>query len=97
MPRIYYVYIMANHKNGTVYVGMTNNIVIRSTQHRENRGSVFTSENRVRRLVYYEEYADVRDAIVREKRLKGWNRPWKLELIEKHNPEWKDLWFDLNK
>ena len=49
------------------------------------------------RLIYYEQYADVRDALVREKQLKKWNRPWKIELIEKTNPEWRDLWFDLNR
>ncbi len=93
----YYVYIMASQKNGTIYIGVTNDIVLRSTNHRDGKGSFFTKRNRVQRLVYYEEYADVRDAIVREKQMKKWNRAWKIELIEKANPEWRDLWFDLNR
>lgn len=97
MPKTYYVYIMASQKNGTLYVGMTNNIAVRSTQHRAGKGSAFTSENRVRRLVYFEGHADVLEAISREKRLKRWNRLWKIELIEKSNPDWRDLWFDLNR
>jgi putative endonuclease len=96
MQKIYYVYIMASQKNGTLYVGMTNSIAIRSTQHREGNGSIFTAENRVRKLVYFEEHDEVLEAVKREKRLKRWNRQWKIELIEKGNPDWRDLWFDLN-
>ncbi len=95
--KIYYVYIMASQKNGTTYIGMTNDLFVRSTNHRDGKGSIFTIQNRVRRLVYYEEFADVRYAILREKQMKKWNRAWKIELIEKANPEWRDLWFDLNK
>jgi putative endonuclease len=94
---MYYVYIMASHKNGTTYIGMTNNLQRRVFEHREKVLDGYTKQNRVIRLVYYEEYADVRDAITREKRMKKWNRPWKIELVEKGNPEWRDLWFDLNK
>jgi putative endonuclease len=96
VPKTYYIYIMASQKNGTTYIGVTNNIVMRSTDHRDGKGSSFTIENRVGRLVYYETYADVREAIVREKQMKKWNRQWKINLIEKDNPEWRDLWFDLN-
>jgi putative endonuclease len=94
---MYYVYIMASHKNGTTYIGMMNNLQRRVFEHREKVLDGYTKQNRVIRLVYYEEYADVRDAITREKRMKKWNRPWKIELVEKGNPEWRDLWFDLNK
>jgi putative endonuclease len=97
VSKTYYVYIMASQKNGTIYIGVTNDIVLRSNNHREGKGSLFTVENRVHRLVYYEQYADVRDAIVREKQLKKWNRQWKINLIEKDNPEWRDLWFDMNR
>jgi putative endonuclease len=96
-PITYYVYIMASQKNGTLYVGVTNNIIMRATDHRDGKGGVFTKRNRVQRLVYFEPYTDVRDAIVREKQLKKWNRQWKISLIEKANPEWRDLWFDLNR
>ena len=97
MERLYFVYIMASQKNGTLYVGMTNNIAARSTQHREGYGSIFTAANRVGRLVHAETFANVDDARLRERRLKRWNRQWKIELIEKANPEWRDLWFDLNR
>jgi putative endonuclease len=97
VSKTHYVYIMASQKNGTTYIGVTNDIVMRSTQHREGKGRTFTVGNRVHRLVYYEEYADVREAIVREKQMKKWNRQWKINLIEKNNPEWRDLWFDLNR
>jgi putative endonuclease len=93
----YYVYIAASQKNGTTYIGMTNDITRRTFEHREKIVSGFTKRNRITKLVYYEEYSDVSDAILREKRMKKWNRPWKIELIEKNNPEWRDLWFDLNR
>jgi putative endonuclease len=98
VPKAYFVYIMAGQKNGTTYIGVTNDIILRSTNHhRDGKGSIFTKRNRVQRLVYYEQYADVRDAIVREKQKKKWNRQWKINLIEKDNPEWRDLWFDMNR
>jgi putative endonuclease len=93
----YFVYIMASQKNGTNYIGMTNDLRRRVLEHREKSIQGFAKKNRVTRLVYYEEYEDVRDAILREKQLKGWNRPWKIRLIEENNPEWRDLWFDLNR
>jgi putative endonuclease len=93
---MYYVYIMANHKRGTTYIGMTNSIARRSTEHREGKSGGFSSRYRTKRLVYVEQHADVQEAIQREKQLKKWNRPWKIELIEKANPDWRDLWFDLN-
>ena len=78
MSKTYFVYIMASQKNGTTYIGVTNDIVLRSTNHRDGKGSIFTKRNRVQRLVYYEPYTDVREAIAREKQLKKWNRAWKV-------------------
>jgi putative endonuclease len=97
MPPTYFVYVIARQKNGTTYIGVTNDLYRRVHEHREKLLPGFSQENRTTRLVYYEQYADVRDAIQREKQLKKWNRAWKLELIEKTNPDWRDLWFDLNR
>ncbi len=88
---------MASQKNGTTYIGVTNDLYRRVHEHREKLYSGFSSENRTTRLVYYEQYVGVRDAIKREKQLKKWNRAWKINLIEQNNPEWRDLWFDLNR
>ena len=97
LPLTYYVYIMASQKNGTTYIGMTNDLYRRVHEHREKLYTGFSKEKRTTKLVYYEEYADVRDAIKGEKQLKKWNRAWKIDLIEQANPEWRDLWFDLNR
>jgi putative endonuclease len=93
----YFVNIMASQKNGTTYIGMTNNLHRRVHEHREKLYAGFAKEKRTIRLIYYEQYTDVRDAIKREKQLKKWNRAWKIELIEQNNAEWRDLWFDLNR
>ena len=97
MPPIYYVYIMASQRNGTTYIGVTNDLIRRAYEHRERLGPGFSARNRIKRLVYFETHTDVRDAIKREKQMKKWNRAWKIELIERSNPEWRDLWFDLNR
>jgi len=89
--------MVASQKNGTIYIGMTNNLIRRIHEHKEMLVPGFSKTNRTTRLVYYEQYQDVRDAISREKQMKKWNRPWKIELIEKDNPDWRDLWFDLNR
>lgn len=94
---MYYIYILASQTRGTTYIGVTNDLCRRTLEHREKLVSGFSKRNRVTRLVYMEPYEDVRDAIRREKQLKKWNRAWKLELIEQTNPEWRDLWFDLNR
>ena len=86
----YYVYILTN-RSGTLYVGMTNDIVRRIQEHKEGRGSKFTSKYRINRLVYYESTNDVLSAIVREKQIKGWLRSKKIALIESVNPVWRDL------
>ena len=89
--RRYSVYIMASRHNGTLYVAVTNHLGTRAFQHRNGVGSQFTAKYGVKTLVWYEHCSDVRDAIAREKQLKKWERRWKLELIERFNPGWRDL------
>jgi putative endonuclease len=86
------VYILASKRNGTLYVGVTSDLVQRVWEHRNNAVEGFTKRYGVHRLVYYEMHADIRQAILREKQLKKWNRAWKVELIERQNPQWNDLW-----
>ena len=93
--RYYYVYIMASKRNGTIYVGVTNDLVGRVYQHKNDMVDGFTKRYGVHSLVYYEQAEEICSAIEREKQLKKWNRKWKLELIEKVNPEWKDLYEEL--
>ncbi len=90
--RYYYVYILASRIGGTLYIGVTNDLVRRVYEHRSKVTDGFTKDYDVWRLVYYEQFEDVEAAIRREKRLKKWNRAWKIELIEKTNPNWVDLW-----
>jgi len=91
----YYTYILASHKNSTLYVGVTNNLVKRVWEHKSDLVEGFTKKYKVHRLVYYEQTENIESAITREKQLKKWNRKWKLELIEKQNPDWKDLYTDI--
>ncbi|CTQ67309.1 GIY-YIG nuclease superfamily protein [Roseibium alexandrii] len=95
--RRFWVYILAGHKNGTLYTGVTNNLSRRLYQHQQGTGSKFTQKYRVKRLVWYEEHATAERAISREKAIKHWSRAWKIELIEATNPEWFDLGKDLNR
>ncbi|TSC93707.1 MAG: putative endonuclease [Candidatus Berkelbacteria bacterium Licking1014_85] len=88
----YFVYILASKKNGTLYIGVTNNLIKRVYEHKNNLIEGFTKKYQVHKLVYFEQTNDVKEAIEREKRLKKWNRRWKIELIEKMNLEWKDLY-----
>jgi putative endonuclease len=88
----YYVYIMANKRNGTLYVGVTGNLVKRVFEHKNNFADGFTKKYSIHNLVYYEQWEDREGAIQREKQIKEWQRKWKLELIEKLNPEWEDLY-----
>ena len=90
------VTIMASRRNGTLTVGVTNDLAARALQHRAGRGSQFTSKYAVKMLVWYEHYSDVNEAIAREKQLKKWERRWKLDLIERFNPQWADLYETLN-
>jgi len=92
-----YVYIMASRRNGTLYLGVTSDLITRVTQHKEGHGSEFVKKYGVTMLVWYEEHAWISDAIQRETSLKRWPRKWKLELIEKMNPDWRDLYWDLLK
>jgi putative endonuclease len=84
--RYYWVYILASRLGGTLYIGVTNNLVQRVYQHRTGVVPGFTKEYRVHRLVYFEPHTDIEAAIRREKRLKKWNRAWKIRLIEENNP-----------
>ena len=88
----YYVYIMASKRNGTLYVGVTSELIKRVYEHKKNLCDGFTKQYDVHRLVYFESTTDAYEAITREKRIKKWNRAWKIELIEKFNPEWNDLY-----
>jgi len=92
MSRQYYVYILASKRNGTLYIGMTNNLARRVWEHRQGSVEGFTKRYNVHRLVYCESFARPLEAIQREKRLKKWNRAWKVRLIESANPDWKDLY-----
>ena len=87
-----YVYILASRKHGTLYTGVTSDLEQRIWEHREGLMPGFTKKYGVRRLVWYREYPDIRDAIDDEKRIKKWRRKWKLELVEAMNPEWADLY-----
>jgi putative endonuclease len=86
-----FVYILASQRNGTLYIGVTSDLLDRMEQHREGAGSSFVKKYCVHKLVYFEEYPLYADAIRRETSLKRWKRAWKLALIEKHNPLWTDL------
>ena len=91
-----YVYILSSGRNGTLYIGVTNNLVRRVWEHKTKLVQGFTSQYGVDKLVYYEEYQDITMAIQREKRLKEWLRKWKISLIEKNNPYWQDLFDQLS-
>jgi len=95
MDKNYYVYILTSQKNGTLYVGVTSELVKRVWQHKNNVVEGFTQKHQVHQLVYYEQREDSYSAIQREKRLKEWKRQWKLDLIEGMNPEWRDLYNDI--
>ncbi len=86
------VYILANKKNGTLYIGVTSDLVNRIWQHKNNFVEGFTKKYATHTLVFFENVEDMRSAIKREKQLKKWERQWKINLIEKQNPEWKDLY-----
>jgi len=89
------VYIMASDRNGTLYVGVTSDLVGRVWQHREQVVRSFTSRYGVTRLVWYEMHGAMESAISREKRIKKWRRAWKMQLIDEANPSWRDLWPDI--
>ena len=88
----YWVYILASQPRGTLYIGVTNNILGRIEQHRAGNGSKFAAGYNVSKLVHFEEFADIEEAIQREKTLKRYLRQWKIDLIEQSNPRWVDLY-----
>ncbi len=92
MPKQPCVYILASKRNGTLYTGVTSDLVKRVWEHQQNLVEGFTRRYGVHALVYFERHNDMEEAIRREKQLKKWNRAWKLALIERQNPEWADLW-----
>jgi putative endonuclease len=89
------VYILSSRRNGTLYVGLTSNLVKRVWEHKENFVEGFTKRYGIHTLVWYEVHESMETAIQREKVIKNWKRSWKLELIEKTNPQWRDLYADL--
>ncbi len=91
----YYVYILASKRNGTLYIGVTNDLIRRVYEHKNNTIEGFTQKYNVHMLVYYEQTESIDSALVREKQLKKWKREWKIDLIEQNNPEWNDLYHDL--
>jgi len=91
MGKTYYVYILASKPNGTLYIGVTNDLQRRIYEHKNNLVKGFTEKYDVHRLVWYESTNDIESAVQREKQLKKWNRIWKIRLIEETNPQWKDL------
>ena len=90
--RFSFVYILASQRNGTLYTGVTSDLVRRVSEHREGLIPGFTRDYGVKTLVWHEAHEDITQAILREKRIKRWRRAWKLELIEATNPQWRDLW-----
>jgi putative endonuclease len=88
----YFVYILASKRNGTLYIGVTNDLIKRVWQHKNNFVDGFTKQYNVHLLVYFEETSEILSAIAREKQLKNWHRQWKINLIAQRNPEWKDLY-----
>lgn len=95
--KTYYIYILANKKNGTLYIGVTNDLIRRVYEHKSGLIEGFTKKYSINKLVYFESTDDAKAAIDREKRLKKWKRKWKIELIEKSNPTWQDLSVDFMK
>jgi putative endonuclease len=90
--RCFYVYVLASRIGGTLYIGVTSDLIRRVAEHRLKQAAGFTKKYEVDRLVHFEQFDDAENAIRREKRLKKWNRAWKIRLIEKQNPNWDDLY-----
>jgi putative endonuclease len=94
---VYFVYLTANKRNGTLYVGVTRDLLRRTYEHKEKITQGFTQRYGVDRLVWFEAHDDVEAAILREKEIKKWRRAWKLALIEKNNPQWRDLYEEITR
>lgn len=97
MQKQYYVYILAKARNSTFYVGMTSDLRKRIWEHKSDAIDGFTKKYQIKNLVYFETFDDPENAIKREKRLKKWNRAWKMRVIEERNPNWKDLYEEICK
>ena len=95
MEKSFYVYMLTSRRNGTLYAGITSNLIQRVWQHRESMESGFSKEHAVKLLVWYEQHETAYSAITREKQIKKWNRTWKVEMIEAVNPYWRDLYSDI--
>jgi len=95
MEKQFYVYMLASKRNGTLYLGVTSDIVKRVWQHKNGLAEGFTKKYGIKRLVYYEIHEDAENAMKREKQLKKWRRAWKVELVEEKNSEWRDLYADI--
>jgi len=95
MKNHYYTYIMASQRNGTLYIGVTSDLIKRVYEHKNDLVDGFTNKYQIHHLVYFEQHEDVTAAIHREKRLKEWQRKWKLALIEISNPQWTDLYDEI--
>ena len=93
--KAYWVYILSSQQNGTLYVGITNDLVRRIYEHKQKLVKGFTKTYGITKLVYTEQFNDITEAIHREKCIKKWNRAWKMRLIEEHNHNWKDLYEDI--
>ena len=93
--KTFYVYILASKPYGTLYIGVTSDLVQRVYQHKNKEAKGFTNKYGVDKLVYYELHYDAYEAFQREKRMKKWNRQWKIDLIEQNNPHWEDLFYEL--
>ena len=89
------VYILASQRNGTLYIGVTSNLVQRVYQHRESLADGFSKQYGVKMLVWFEQHDTMESAIAREKAMKKWHRQWKINLIEAQNPKWRNLWDDI--
>ena len=91
----YYVYILASRKNGALYIGVTNDLTRRVWEHKNKIVEGFSKKYNTDKLVYYEQCLSIESSIHREKQLKKWNRQWKIDLLEKENPDWKDMYYDI--
>jgi putative endonuclease len=94
--KTYFVYILASKRNGTLYTGVTNDLIRRVWEHKNDQADGFTRKYGVKTLVWFEPFGDIGEAILREKRIKRWRRAWKIELIEAGNPGWRDLFDEVN-
>ena len=93
--KCFFVYILCSRRNGTLYTGITSDLIKRVYEHKNNLADGFSKKYGVHRLVWFEQHHESEAAIQREKQIKKWERAWKIRLIEEHNPEWKDLYGDL--